>query len=445
MPIYRPISLIPKKLYKTIQPIYIGLIAFLIYASMYGLRKPFTVAEYENLSVFGFDYKTLLIIAQVIGYALSKFIGIKFISEMKRSNRAISIIVLTGIAEFALILFGLVPRPYNFILLFFNGLPLGMIWGLVFAYLEGRKNTEILGVILSISFIVSSGFVKSTGIFLMNTFHLSDFQMPWITGIIFFIPLVFAVLLLDRFPDPTAEDEALRTKRIPMNSILRKIVFREFALGLVLLTISYIMLTVFRDLRDNFAAEIWKSIGITGNSMIFTLTEIPIAIIVFIVMGSMMLIKDNKLAFRINHHIILAGFIIIGLSTFALNMGFINATAWMVLLGLGTYMGYLPFNCFLFDRLIAAFGSAANAGFFIYIADSFGYLGSVGTLIFKNFSNKELSWLNFLTSISFGVALVGILLIFLSLWYFNVKLRIRSEESLSSSNVESNKLEFSNL
>jgi len=256
--------------------------------------------------------------------------------------------------------------------------------------------------------------------------------------------LVLLVWLLDKAPEPTIEDEMLRTKRIPMNKINRIIVFREFALGLVLLTSAYILLTIFRDLRDNFAAEIWNSIGIKGNSMIFTWSELPIALVVFIIMGSLMLIKDNKLAFRINHHIILAGFAVIGLSTFALNLGFINATVWMVLLGLGTYMGYLPFNCFLFDRLIAAFGSAANAGFFIYIADSFGYLGSVGTLLFKNFSNKELSWFNFLTTSAYGVALIGILLIFLSLWYFNKKFQFQSKEISTGVNIDINTIKFSN-
>jgi hypothetical protein len=93
----------------------------------------------------------------------------------------------------------------------------------------------------------------------------------------------------------------------------------------------------------------------------------------------------------------------------------------MILLGLGTYLGYLPFNCFLFDRLIAAFGSAANAGFFIYIADSFGYLGSVGTLLYKNFSSRELSWFNFLTTTSYSLSIAGSLLIISSLLYFRLK------------------------
>jgi len=157
--------------------------------------------------------------------------------------------------------------------------------------------------------------------------------------------------------------------------------------------------------------------------MIFTWSELPIALVVFMVMTSLMLIKDNRKALVINNYIILSGFIIIGFSTLALNIGLIKPVAWMILLGLGTYLGYLPFNCLLFDRMIAAFGSASNAGFFIYIADSFGYLGSVSALIFKNFNNKELSWFSFLTTTSYGLAISGSLLIILSIWYFKLKFR----------------------
>jgi len=384
------------------------------------------------------DYKALLIISQVIGYALSKFIGIKVISEMGRSSRAISIIILTGIAEVALILFSIVPQPYSMILLFFNGLPLGMIWGLVFAYLEGRRTTEILGTVLSISFIVSSGFVKSVGKMLMNTFHLTDFQMPWVTGLVFFVPLTLLVWLLDKSPEPTAEDEAMRTKRVPMDKTQRKKIFLQFAPGLVLLTITYMLLTIFRDLRDNFAAEIWNAIGVGGNSMIFTWSELPIAFTVFIVMGSLMLIRDNRKALQMNNYIVLSGFILIGVSTLALKTGLINSVTWMILLGLGTYLGYLPFNCFMFDRLISAFGSAANAGFFIYIADSFGYLGSVGALLFKNFYNKELSWYSFLITTSYGIALIGSSLTLLTLRYFRIKFLLKAKDELIIVNTSIN-------
>jgi len=413
---------------KTTITLIIGILAFLIYACMYGIRKPFTAAGFDGLSIWNIDYKALLIISQVMGYALSKFIGIKIISEMKRSSRATYIIAFLAIAEAALILFSIIPAPYNIIMLFINGIPLGMIWGLVFAYLEGRKTTEILGTILSISFIVSSGFVKSTGKTLMNTLHLTDFQMPWITGMLFLIPAAVLVWILDKIPDPTHDDELQRTKRNPMTGSQRKKIFNEFAPGLVLLIVSYILLTIFRDLRDNFTPELWKAIGISNNPMIYTWSELPIAFIVLGVMGSMMLIKDNRKALLVNILLIISGFLTIGISTIALNTGLISPTMWMILLGLGTYLGYLPFNCLLFDRLIAAFGSAANAGFFIYVADSFGYLGSVGTLLFKNLSDKEISWYSFLTTSSYSLAAAGGILSILSFIYFRNKIRLSKNE-----------------
>jgi MFS family permease len=411
--------------------VYISVFAFLTYFCMYGLRKPFTAGEFRGLSLWGIDYKPLLIISQVIGYAISKFIGIKVISEMHRSSRALSIIMLTVIAEIALILFSLIPLQFKFLMLILNGLPLGMIWGLVFSYLEGRRTTEILGTILSISFIISSGVVKSTGKLLMNNFHLSDFQMPWITGMIFLIPLILFVWLLDKTPDPSESDIKLRTRRIPMDKKQRKYLFHEFAPGVILLSVAYILLTVFRDLRDNFAVEIWDSIGIAGNSMIFTWSEIPVALTVFIVMSSLIMIKNNRKALLVNNFIILSGFVFIGFSTLLLKLGTINSITWMIFLGLGTYLGYLPFNCLLFDRLIATFGSAANAGFFIYIADSFGYLGSVGILLFKNFNNKDLSWFNFLIKSSYGLAISGTLLILFAIYYFIYKFPVKEKINLS--------------
>jgi MFS family permease len=407
-----------------LQTILISMLAFLTYACMYGIRKPFTAAEFQGITLAGFDYKTLLILSQVVGYALSKFIGIRVISAMERQSRALSIIILSEIAELSLILFGLVPPPYNFILLFFNGLPLGMIWGLVFAYLEGRRTTEILGTVLSISFIVSSGFVKTIGKLLMGYFHLSEFNMPWVTGLIFFIPMILLVSLLDKVPEPTHLDQAQRTKRIPMDRAMRKKVFQEFAPGLALLTAAYVLLTIYRDLRDNFAVEIWNSAGMSGNAMIFTWSELPVALLVAFAMGSLILINDNKKALRMNHYFVLAGFSLIGLSTLALRLSMISPVMWMILLGLGTYLGYLPFNSILFDRLIAAYGSAANAGFFIYVADSFGYLGSVSAMLIKSYNQAEVSWFSVIRDTSYGLASGGIMIMLVSLWYFNAKSQI---------------------
>ena len=125
---------------------------------MYAFRKPISAGTFEGMELVGIGYKTVLITSQVIGYTLSKFIGIKYVSEVSPSRRAISILVLIGMAEVFLLLFGAVPAPYNFVMLFLNGLPLGMVFGLVLRYLEGRRMTEALSAGLCASFIVSSLF-----------------------------------------------------------------------------------------------------------------------------------------------------------------------------------------------------------------------------------------------------------------------------------------------
>ena len=101
---------------------------------MYAFRKPFAAGIFDGQELWGVNYKIVLILSQVIGYATSKAIGIKVFSEMRPKLRPFLILAFIGFAELALLGFGLVKPPYNFFFLFLNGLPLGMIWGLGYAY-----------------------------------------------------------------------------------------------------------------------------------------------------------------------------------------------------------------------------------------------------------------------------------------------------------------------
>lgn len=392
--------------------------SFATYASMYAFRKPFTAATFIGPEVFGIDYKTALIIAQVIGYMLSKFIGIKVVSEMSPAKRAQSIIGLVLVAELSLVAFWRVPAPWNVFFMFLNGLPLGMIWGLVFGYLEGRRLTEVLAAGLSASFIVSSGFVKSVGKSLLVSCQVPEHAMPAVTGALFFGPLIFFVWLLNQLPPPTVRDESERTRRIPMRKDERRTFLVTFAAGIALLTLVYMGLTAYRDLRDSFAAEIWAEVGYGNQPLIFTSTEIPVAIIVLVLLGSLMAIRDNRRALMANHLVIGVGFLLLGGATAAFDAGWIGPVVWSIAAGTGLYMGYVPFNCILFDRLIAAYKHEANAGFLIYVADAFGYLASVGVLLVKNFLVVRISWVTFFIDSGYAVAVVGIALTIISAVYF---------------------------
>ena len=385
---------------------------FITYLSMYAFRKPFTAAQFNNIKLWGVDYKILLIIFQFIGYTLSKYFGIKIIAELSASKRTIFLIVLMSVAWVSLLLFGLIPAPYNLPFMFLNGLPLGMIWGVVFSYIEGRRHTELLGVAMASTFIISSGVVKAVGSYLLFNLHVSEMWMPFFTGLVFLPVLFLGVNLLHSLAVPNEDDIKARTERVPMKSQERKAFYKHFSPGILFSVFIYVCLTIFRDLRDNFAVEFWKSIGLKNIPMMFVISELPIAFLVITIIGSMVFIKNNKNAFFINFLIVFIGGMLLLLSTLLFFNNLLNATLWMVVVGFAIYLPYIAFHALFFERWIAYFKIKSNIGFLMYVADAAGYLGSTLVLLFKNFNNTQYSWVSFFT---FSATITSIIIIILSI------------------------------
>lgn len=407
--------------------LYCILAAFLTYCSMYAFRKPFTAAEFASLHLWGIDYKIVLIITQVLGYMLSKFLGIKVVSEMEAPRRIRAVLTLIGISWIALLFLAIIPYPYNFFTLFFNGLPLGMIWGIVFSFLEGRRATELLGAGMSSSFIVSSGLVKSVGKYLIEIKGIPEFWMPFLTGLIFVPLLMVGVWMLAQIPPPSEEDEAERTERVPMDKASRRYFWGQFSLGIVLVVLIYVALTIFRDLRDNFAVELWAALGYANQPEVLALAEIPIAISVLVIIGLMMFIQNNHRAFMINLGIIILGGGTVLLTTWLFNQNMLDPALWMILSGFGMYLSYISYHTMLFERWIALFRIKSNLGYLMYVADAFGYLGSVGILLFRNFGASDLSWLKFFNITAYSMAIVTLILGGMAILYFYHKYRSRME------------------
>lgn len=207
----------------------------LSYSLVYALRKPFTAATFDGMELFGMDYKIATSIIQIFGYMVSKFIGIKLISELKREGRLKFILVSVFIAELSLVLFGCLPRPLNVLALFFNGLSLGCMWGVIFSFLEGRRVTDLLASLFGLSIAVSSGTAKSIGLFVVNTLGVSEFWMPALIGAVALPLLAGLGCILNNLPKPTAEDRAQRVERVTLNNKQRWEVFRSFAPVLTIL------------------------------------------------------------------------------------------------------------------------------------------------------------------------------------------------------------------
>ena len=421
--------------------VYVSLSSFVVYTCMYGFRKPFTAASFNGIHLFGISYKVVLVISQVLGYMLSKFYGIRFIAVMQPSKRAGFIIKLILTSWASLLLFALVPAPYNFIFMFINGLPLGMVWGLVFGFLEGRRVTELMGAVLATSFIFASGLAKTVGKWLMLDVKISEWWMPFAAGAVFVGPLLLSTWLLNQTPPPTPEDIAQRTIRRPMEKAERKAFLRRFGFALIPVVIAYVMLTILRDFTEDFANELWTETGYlngpqvrwpkahhqtfggtelfsdgapfrqSNNADVFARTSTIVSLIVLAVIGGFFLIKNNYRAFQLNNIIIIGGFALAAATTMAYHLHWISPVIWIIGASAGLYFGYVPYNCFYFERMLAAYKVPGNVGFLIYIADAFGYLGTVVVLLVKEFVKIKYSWVDFFTGMFYVSAAAGIILV----------------------------------
>ncbi len=396
---------------------YAVVMAFTTYFAMYSYRKPFAAAHFAGQSFWILDLKSALIVSQLAGYALSKLLGVKFNSEMPPQRRAWALVLLIVWAEAALVLFAVLPPPGKVFALFLNGLPLGTVWGVVFSFLEGRRTSEILGAGLSCAYVVASGAVKSIGALLVGG-GITEAWMPAVTGLLF-MPVFFAAVYgLSLIPAPSAADVAARTHREPMNGPERRAFVRRFLPGLLLLVIVYLLLTAFRDFRDNYAAEIWADLGHDQQAGVFTLTEIPIAMSVLLVLGLLYLVKNNRIGLLLTYVIMGSGAVLVGVSTLLFDSGAIGPQAWMILVGLGLYLGYVPYGCVLFDRMIAALGIVATAVFLIYVSDAVAYGGSVAIVLYKVVGQADISKLQFFRYFSYTTSGVCVVFLTISGLYF---------------------------
>ena len=367
--------------------------ALLSYSLVYALRKPFTAAEFEGLQVFGMDYKIVVSIIQLLGYVSAKLLGIKYISELRPEGRLRFIIGSAALSEISLIAFGLLPMPYNIMALYFNGLSLGCMWGVIFSFLEGRRTTDILASIMGVSMALSSGVAKSLGLYTLNVLHVSEFWMPALIGAIAFPLLCFTGWMMTRFPQPTAADIASRSVRVTLNGHQRWALFRRFMPLLIMLFAANLLLTVQRDIKEDFIVCIIDVS--TVSSWAFAQID---SIATLVLLATFALLSTTY-----DHLKVLC--ILLVLSTCGMGtLAFLGAnfeqvglptTIWLFLQSLCLDMAYLSFQTIFFERFIACFKIKGNVGFFIITIDFVGYLGTLGLLLFKEFFASHIDWASF--------------------------------------------------
>jgi hypothetical protein len=390
--------------------------AFGTYFCMYFYRKTFTAGTYPG-TLLGLDYKAIFVIAQVMGYAISKVIGIKVVSEVTPEKRAAWLIGLIAVAQFALVGFALTPPPYNLVWLFVNGLPLGMVFGLVIGVLEGRRQTEALAAGLCVSFIVADGATRWLGLELINM-GISEYWVPALAGLIVAPPLGLFIMMLRQVPPPTGHDVDARSERAPMNASDRWAFFRRYAFGLAVLAIIYLLITILRSVRGDYAKEIWAAISPEVRPENLGLTELCVGLAIMVLVGAAVLIRDNRRAFSFSMLLCLAGPLLILLTLTRWDRGHLSAFAYVVMMGIGLYLPYIAVHTIVFERLIAMTRDRGTMSYLMYLVDSVGYLGYVAVLLVKSFSISTGDILSFFVPLAWTVAIISAVLIVPAWIYF---------------------------
>ena len=364
--------------------------ALLSYSLVYALRKPFTAASFENAEFFDMDYKVVVTISQILGYVVSKFIGIKLISELQSEERFKFILTSVLLAEASLILFGLLSTPFNVAAMFLNGLSLGCMWGVIFSFIEGRRVTDILASLLGVSMVISSGTAKSVGLYVMNHLHVSEFWMPALIGAVALPLLLLLGWALNKLPEPNKEDIAMKSERETLNGKQRWELFKSFMPFLSMLFIANIAIVVLRDIKEDFLVNI---IDVSAYSpWLFAQIDSVVTLIILGIFGLMVLVKDNLKALSVLFGLIIAGMIVMSVASFGQQQLRLSPVIWLFIQSLCLYIAYLTFQTIFFDRFIACFRIRGNVGFFIVTTDFLGYTGTVLVLVLKEFCNPDIDW-----------------------------------------------------
>lgn len=381
--------------------------ALLSYSLVYALRKPFTAATFDGMDFFGMDYKVATTIMQIFGYLISKFFAIKIVSELKRESRLKFMIFSVALAELALVFFGLLPHPFNVFALFFNGLALGCMWGVIFSFIEGRKVTDILASLLGVSMAVSSGMAKSLGLFVVNTLGVTEFWMPALIGGLAFPLLIFMGWALNKLPQPTDEDRVLRSERVTLNGEQRRQLFKSYMPLLIMLFFANLFITILRDIKEDFLVNIIDVSTI--SSWLFAQVDGMVTLIILGIFAMMSLINSNYRVLLVLLAMVIGGSATISYLAFNYDALQLPTLYWLFIQSLSLYMVYLSFQTLFFERFIACFKIKGNVGFFIATIDFIGYTGTVCVLLFKEFCSPDINWMEFYNQFSGWVGIIGVI------------------------------------
>ena len=82
---FQPLTPFLSKCNPILQSVFCAVVCFCTYFCVYAYRKPYQAVVYTEKWFGGFGFKTILSLGQLVGYTVSKFLAVKYVSEVPRT------------------------------------------------------------------------------------------------------------------------------------------------------------------------------------------------------------------------------------------------------------------------------------------------------------------------------------------------------------------------
>ena len=208
-----------------------------------------------------------------------------------------------------------------------------------------------------------------------------------------------------------------------MNSSQRWAFFCTFLPAMLMLLLVYFFLSAYRDFRDNYTPEIFMAMneGYETSPKLFLQADWPVAFGVMLALGCLNLFRDHRFGLIAVFGVMLIGIIMMGTATLLHDFKVISGLWWMILIGTGAYLAYVPYGAVLFERVMASTKVAGTAVFAIYLHDAVGYTGSISVQLYKDLGQSELNYFEFLRNFTWLLCGLGLVCFVASCIYFTAK------------------------
>lgn len=358
----------------------------------------------------------------MMGYIVGKFIAALFLSSVDKNKRLGYLFLVLLLANIPLIFFGFVPTATQVIMIFWSAIPSTYIWGFIVFYVEGRRSTELIVMIIYMLLIMASGISKTLATSMMNA-GVSENWMPYYCGLVGLVGCIIFTLLLNLAPPPTEEEMKQRRTRNVCTREQQWVFFKEFYVGLLCLFITYGMIASTRNYRDSYALELWNElIGADFDSSTYSITEIIVSICTTAAYCGIIFIKKEKTAFMTLILVMCFGGFFVGLVTLIYSLSEYNPKVWITLSGIGLTIAYVPPGAMLYDKLMGAVQIDMTMVFIIYVSEVFNSTTSLLVILIKTLVFSDMTHVQYFINLSYATFGISIICTTIAFFVFRNKI-----------------------